>query len=54
MGLFDREVSNSWEEMFDYNKDGRIDCGEEAVEYIYNEEISGSSSTSNFDEDEDY
>lgn len=35
MGLFDRDVESLLDEMFDLNRDGRIDFAEEALEFEY-------------------
>ena len=53
MGPFDRPVRNSFEKMFDFNGDGKLDICEEAMMYDYLEEeerfISGED-----DDDEDW
>lgn len=38
MGPFDRPVRNSFERMFDFNGDGKLDLGEEAMMYDAMEE----------------
>lgn len=63
MGFFDREVRNSMDRMFDYNRDGFLNCGEQAMEYQYMEELSspsesdrriaGFSESALFDDDDD-
>ena len=35
MGFWEREVSNTMDEMFDLNGDGMLDASEEALEYDY-------------------
>ena len=39
MGIFDRErdVRDGIDEMFDWNKDGKIDAGEEEARYMFME-----------------
>lgn len=63
MGFFDREVKNSLDRMFDYNRDGFLNCGEQAMEHQYLEELSspsesdrriaGFSESALFDDDDD-
>ena len=35
MGPFDKEVNNSFDRMFDLNRDGFLDASEEAVKYEF-------------------
>ena len=40
MGFFGREVRSGLDEMFDWNRDGILDAGEEAMEIQYLDQIS--------------
>lgn len=53
MGFFDREVRSSLDEMFDYNRDGFIDCGEQAAEFMYLDKLNNFNSSSSYYDEED-
>ena len=35
MGLWDREVSGAWEDLFDYDRDGTLDAAEDSLWLAY-------------------
>lgn len=38
MGFWDRDVENSFDRMFDYNRDGHLDMFEQAMQFEFLEE----------------
>ena len=40
MGFFDRDVNNGFDDMFDFNRDGVLDPGEQAMEFEYMDRVS--------------
>ena len=54
MGFFDHEVRDSFDSLFDLNRDGFLDAGEEAMqmEFIM-ENIEGDGSSDEDDDDDD-
>lgn len=40
MGFFDKDVENGFDEMFDLNKDGVLDPGEQAMQFAFVDKIS--------------
>lgn len=40
MGFLDRDVKNGFDKMFDLNKDGVLDPGEQAMQYAFVDKIS--------------
>lgn len=52
MGFWDREVRDSFDEMFDYNRDGHLDSFEQAMQYDFFEESLKSDSSDEDDEDD--
>lgn len=57
MGFWDRDVENSFDRMFDYNRDGHLDMFEQAMQYEFLEEgmrnlASNVEDSDSFDEDE--
>ncbi len=40
MGFFDRDVNNRFDDMFDFNRDGVLDPGEQAMEFEYMDRVS--------------
>lgn len=54
MGFWDREVRDSFDAMFDFNRDGRLDVCEEAMQFDFIEEgIKSDSHNRYVDDDED-
>ena len=40
MGFFDKDVKNGFDKMFDLNKDGVLDPGEQAMQFAFVDKIS--------------
>lgn len=40
MGLFDRDIKNGFDEMFDLNRDGVLDPGEQAMQFAFVDRVS--------------
>lgn len=51
MGFWNREVRDSFDEMFDFNRDGHLDSFEEAMKFEFIEESMKSGSSDDEDED---
>lgn len=51
MGFSDRDVRDSFDEMFDFNRDGHLDAFEQAMQFDFLEE--GIRSTNGNDDEED-
>lgn len=56
MGFWDRDVENSFDRMFDYNRDGHLDMFEQAMQFEFLEEEMRSTAgdvddSDSFDED---
>ncbi len=45
MGFFDRDVRNGFDRMFDFNRDGKLDMSEQAMQFDYNIKFQSSNIT---------
>ncbi len=54
MGFWDREVEDSFDEMFDINRDGFLDAGEEGLQIEYLNKMSERPRHNDYADDPDY
>lgn len=53
MGFFDRDVRNGFDRMFDFNRDGKLDMSEQAMQFDYIDREMSSDSADDSDEDDE-
>lgn len=53
MGFFDRDVRNGFDRMFDFNRDGKLDMSERAMQFDYIDREMSSDSADDSDEDDE-
>lgn len=53
MGFLDRDVRNGFDRMFDFNRDGKLDTSERAMQFDYIEHEMSSDSADDSDEDDE-